>query len=90
MHRELLLVGHRYFSHAGNLIEIAACVPHTEEDGTHAHRFHARVLTVVRGHDALLGRVMHFDAEGHWISPEGITAARSIHNLKEVACDDAN
>lgn len=83
---ELIHVGHKYRTVAGDTVEIAERVAGKDEERKHVHTFGARVLSVIAGHEALMGQVMKYDGEGRWISPEGVSMLKGIHNLHEEAC----
>lgn len=89
MQTELVKVGHKYFTKSNDLVEIVAKA-HVNTDDGHTHHYDARVLRAVAGHAALMGKVMHYDAQGRWLHPElHETVDRCIHDLKEEACHDA-
>lgn len=83
---ELIHVGHSYRTNAGDLVEIVERTPDRDSEGRHVHKFSARVLETINGHERWIGKIMKFDREGHWISPEGVTMLKAIHNLHEEAC----
>jgi len=87
METELIRVGHRYYTKANDLIEIAEKI-HVDLPDGFTHHYNARVLRAVDGHKALIGRVMRYDERGRWLNSDGIIVERCIHDLREEACDD--
>jgi hypothetical protein len=85
---DLVKVGTKYFTRADDLVEIVRQL-HLETGEGHTHHYDAKVLRVINGHEALMGQVLHYTADGCWLNPEGQTVASCIHDLKEEACHDA-